>query len=379
MKPRFLWLAPWLALACASCSDSAGTKDPNTADGGGSGNPNPSPDAGHDWSVFSSGTEVRVTVPESGRAYVRFDPPGAVQVSGDPKASTDWDLALEQYDVYTNGGASGTGRGSAFGPIDAPSYSAATPPQVPLMFTDKTGGAFVKWYAYDGDTHVLYSRYHVAGIQDGTRRWKVQVLGYYGERDGAPVSALYKVRYAELFADRVGDTVEVTNLDGTAGGLTADPNKTSEFLDLSNGARTMLTPAAANASNAWQLGFRRDTIGANGGVGGPRGVTSIDFDDAATAGEALAQVKTRTADGEKARFDAINWASFEGKTLRGDRVISGFGDAWADRNARTPAYAAWVVTSAGGEKKYFIGFTSFENATATSPGTVALRIKPFKE
>jgi len=377
MKPRWLWLAPWIAFACASCSDSAGTKDPSNSGDAGSG----SPDAGHDWSVFSSGTELRVTVPESGRTYVHLDPPTVVQVSGDPKASAAWDLAFDQYDVYTNGGAStaAVGHGAAFGPMDAPSYSAATPPTVPLMFTDKAGGAFVKWYAYDGEAHVLYSRYHVAGIQDGTRRWKVQVLGYYGQRDGAPVSALYKVRYAEVFADRVGDTKEEANLDGTAGGPAADPSQPSECLDLGTGVRSMLTPAAASASSAWHLCFRRDAIGGNGGLGGPRGVTSIDFDDAATAGEALAQVQARTADSEKARFDAIHWAAFEGKTLRGDRVISAFGDAWVDRNARTPAYAAWVAAGAGGEKKYFIGFTSFENATATSPGTVALRIKPFKE
>jgi len=375
------WLAVPCCLACAACSDSAGAKN-TTSDGGplGNGDGGLSGDAGIDRSLFSTGTELRIPVPESGSVFVHLDPPSVVQVAGDPKASADWDLAFEGFDIHTNSGPSGSNKGGSFGPLDAPSYNATPAPAIPFMFADTTGGAFVKWYAYDSETHVLYSRYHVIGVQDGSRRWKVQVENYYGERDGAPVSALYKIRYAELFADHAGDAVEVTNLDGTAGGTGADPTKPSECLDFGSGARTLLTPDAARSSSAWHVCFRRDAIGVNGELGGPRGIGGIDFDDAKTANETLAQVKARTADSEKAPFDAITYASFDGKTLRGDRIVSAFGDAWIDTKASplTPAYSAWVLADASGTKKYFIGFTGFEDPTAKSPGTVVARIKPFK-
>ncbi|WP_394826464.1 HmuY family protein [Pendulispora albinea] len=361
---------PRLAIAmvtCMACSDGSSAK-PGKGDAGG--DPDP----------FATGTELRFDVPERGRVFVRLNAPGVVNVAGDPRASGEWDLAFEGFEVFTNSGPSGAGKGGAFGPLEAASYNENPPPAIPRITADTTGGAFLRWYAYDGEAHKLYSRFHVLGIQDGARRWKVQVQTYYGERQGAPISALYRIRAAELFADRAGNAVEIADLDGTAGDASADPSTPSECLDLGTGARTMLTPAAARTSPAWHLCFRRDAISVNGELGGPRGVGAIDFDGAKTAGETLQQVMTRTEAGEKARFDAITYASFESKNPRGDRIVSAFGDTWLDPASatRTPAPGAWVVSSASGAQKYFLGFTGFEHATAKSPGTVVVRIKPFK-
>ncbi|MBC7017941.1 hypothetical protein, partial [Salmonella enterica] len=94
----------------------------------------------------------------------------------------------------------------------------------------------------------------------------------YGVRDGAPTSALYRVRWAEVTAAGSGPVNELADLDGTAGGPQGKPDAKSECLDLGTSARTMLTTAEARASSAWHLCFRRQDISVNGEVGGPRGV-----------------------------------------------------------------------------------------------------------
>src|SRR5262249_35710635 len=146
------------------------------------------------------------------------------------------------------------------------------PTDVPL-FSDKAGGAFIRWYFYSGaPDHALFSRFHVFGVKDGDKLYRVQVLGYYGKRDNAPVPALYKIRYAE-----VGQPAkEAADLDGTAGGPNGSPDAPTECIDLGTGARTMLTAADARASQAWHLCFRRQDISVNGEVGGPRNVGAID-------------------------------------------------------------------------------------------------------
>lgn len=354
----------------AACSDSAGsssTPAPGT----------PLSDGGADAAAaaFDSGVELRVPVPASGRVYAKLNPPSVV-------AATDaWDLAFEGYDVFTNGGVSGTGKGAAFGPLDAIGFLDENAPQVPFLTTDKPGGAFVEWYAYEGSSHALYSRFHVYGVKDGEKLWKVQVLSYYGERNGAAISALYKIRYAAV-APAPGDTQEI-DLDGTAGGTGAPATAPSECLDLGTGAKTMLTAEAARASSAWHICARRDSISVNGEIGGPRGVGAIDFQSANTANETVAAVMNLTADGAKPPFDATNAASFDGKSLHGDRVISAFTDHWLTSGvalgpAATPTHEAWLVLDSAGAQKMLVGFVSFENATTSSPGTIVMRIKPVK-
>jgi hypothetical protein len=386
-RNRYLVLCSAFA-AVLACSDTAGPKAPkNTVTIPGAdpindpGGPVPSSqDAGADVATFQSGRELRVPVPETGRTYVRLNPPSIVAVT-DPKASLEWDLAFEGYDVFTNGGVSGGGRAASFGPLAALGFVSDTAPQVPFLFIDKTGGAFVDFYEYEGaPTHALWSRYHVFGVKDGARLWKVQVLTYYGQRDGASISGLYRIRYAELTGATSGPTQEV-QLDGTAGGAQAPVTAPSECIDFGTGARVMLTPDAARASNAWHLCFRRQTISVNGELGGPRGIGAIDLEADKTASETLGMLQMRTPESERSRFDAVTAAAFEGKVLRGDRVISGFGDGWVDSRSagKRPAYATWLAVEASGNQKHLIAFSSFEVPTSKSPGTVVMFTKPVKE
>lgn len=364
--------------ALAACSDTAGA----SPDGGGTsadGGPGTSPEGGPD---FSSGSELAVTVPATGRAFVSLGSAKAVTVEGDGKTSTAWDLAFEGYDVFTNGGVSGSGKATAFGPFDDIVFLGDVAPEPPFLFEDKAGGAFLNWYSYEGaPTHALWSRYHVVVVKDGDRYFKVQVLGYYGERSGAPVAALYKVRWAELTATGVGPTQEASALDGTAGGPNGADDAPSECLDLGTGARALLTPAASRASSAWHLCFRRQTISVNGELGGPRGVGAADLDADKLANETVAIVNKRTDDSERPRFEAVTRAQVERLDYRGDRVVSAFSGLWITRQPDGTAIsrpAAWLVVGADGKSKYLVGFGAFDGATPQGPGTVHLYVKPVQ-
>ncbi|MEA2753551.1 MAG: hypothetical protein QOI41_7694 [Myxococcales bacterium] len=362
------------ALATA-CSDSAGSKPSTTttpSDGG-------IDDAGD---TFTSSEQLAVTVPATGRVFVKLASPPAVVTPADPKTDKSWDLAFEGLDVFTNGGPSGPGNAAAFGPNDSIVFLGDTAPTPPFLSADTTGGAFIRWWYYGGAAanHALYTRFHVYGIKDGAKYYKVQVLDYYGLRSGAPTAALYRVRWAEVTATGIGPIHDLADLDGTAGGTTANPNVKSECLDLGTSARTMFTPAEARASSAWHLCFRREDISVNGEVGGPRGVGAVDLDAASSPNDKLSDVVQKTPESEQARFDAVNAASLSDQPFRGDRVVSAFGTLWLELGANpvAPSKTAWLVQGADGTSKYLVGFARFDGATATSPGTIAMRVKSVK-
>lgn len=372
-----------LGAASSGCSDSAGTK----ADAGAT--PPGGPDAGTDAgeNPFTASEELRVVLPPAaptGRVYVKLASPPAIVTPADGQGGTDkgWDLAFEGLDVFTNSGPSGGGSGSAFGPLDPITFVSDVAPVVPFLAPDSTGGAFIRWWFYGGAAanHALYTRYHVYGIQDGAKQYKVQVLNYYGVRDGAPTSALYRVRWSEVTAAGPGPTKEAIDLDGTAGGAQAPANAKSECLDLGTSARAMLTPAEARVSSAWHLCFRRQDISVNGEVGGPRAIGAFDLDGEKTATETLAETLNKSNESEQPRFDAVNAQTLLGKAYRGDRVVSAFGTLWLERDVTPPApsRSAWLVVGADGNAKYLVGFASFEGATTTSPGTIVMRVKSVK-
>jgi hypothetical protein len=355
-----------LGLASVSCSDHAGAPlDPGSH----------LSDAAADTDVFAGAAVLEVTVPARGRVHVNLDEPAVVAPAGDARNSTQWDLAFEGFDVYTNSGPSGAGSGGAFGPLDTRTFLVDSAPSVPLISRDKAGGAFLDWYIYDETTHLLFSRFHVYGVKDGPRLWKVQLLTYYGEQTGAPVSALYKVRYAEV-SPRVG-TTETLQIDGTAGGVSAPPTAPSGCLDLATGATSTLTLVDAQASSAWDLCFRRDAISVNGEAGGQGAVGAVDLEANSTSSETLGQVKAKTADTEQPRFDGIDASSFASVTFRGDHVVSAF-ETGGWRDATRSRGAAWLVIDATGAHKFLVAFLSFRDATTSSAGTVVMRVKPVK-
>jgi hypothetical protein len=367
MSRAFLVIPIALALGvAAACSDEAGpgAKQSTSTDAG--------VDAGES---FNAGEELRVTVPASGRVHAKLASPPAVVSPADPKTDKTWDLAFEGLDVFTNSGPSGPGAAAAFGPLDPIVFLEDTAPAVPFLAGDKAGGAFIRWYFYEGPpNHALYSRFHVFGVKDGDKLYRVQILGYYGKRDGASVGALYKIRYAE-----VGQPAkEAVDLDGTAGGTTSG-DAPSECIDLGTGQRMMLSAAEARTSSAWHLCFRRQDISVNGESGGPRGIGAVDFDADKTATEKLTDVVDRTPESELGRFDAVTADRFAGETFRGDRIVSAFSGLWTARaSPPAPGKFAWLVVGGDGKSRYLLGFSRFEGATDASPGTIVMRVKPAK-
>jgi len=360
-----------VAFAVAACSESTGKPKPDGGTGG--------VDIGKD------GKPLAVKVPDTGQAiedpqvFVDLATPAVVTPAGDPKASKDWDLAFGGLNVFTNGGVSGSGLGSGFGPLSPESFLDDFAPSVPFMETDETGGAFIDWWIYDGAQHLIWSRYHVFGVKDGDRVFKVQVLGFYGEVSGAPVTAIYSLRWAQVLPS-VLPTHELYDLDGTAGGKDPPPDAASECIDLGEPAkRTMLTPAEAQASSGWHLCFRRQSISVNGGKGGPRNVGAVDLDIGETAGETVESDKAKTAASELPKFDAVGSADLTASGLEyaGDRVITAFTEHWLAPGAAPPApdKVAWFVVGADGTSKFLLAFEGFDGATASSPGTVHMRVK----
>jgi len=340
-------------------------------------------DTGEAGSPSSDGDGLELTIGPDARTFVELSTPSLLNdVQGTGSESIAWDLALQGRDVFTNGGISGPGNSSAFGPLSSPTYLSDTAPDVPLMLKDRAGGALIDWYKYAGATHQLFSRYHVYGIQDGSRFYKLQILGYYGEQLGAPVAALYRVRYAEVTADGVGKTHEVLDIDATAGGSKDDDKQPSGCLDFDSEQVTPLTPAEAVTSEAWQLCFRREAIAVNGGLSGPRAMQAVDLQAADTADETAMQIQARTRDSEQQPFDDVDYVTLTDPTLayRTDGVVTAFAQRWLEPGSDPLALSdsVWLVIGADGASKYLMQFSDLVGDPAAGPATLTLQAKSVK-
>jgi hypothetical protein len=366
-----------LAVACKNEASESETQVPGTGGSGGSGGSGGGFDAGD-----LPGTDVTVSVPATGRLFLDLDAPAIITPPNDGMDSFEWDLAFSAWDVFTNSGPSGPGTGKAFGPLEILAYFSDTPPDVPFLTEDKTGGAFLDWYDYDGAFHALYTRFHVFGVKRGSTHYKVQVLGYYGDVAGAPVSGIYSIRYAEVTSSGAGPTQLIENIDATAGGPSGDENAPSACVTLETGAVTPLSPDDAMASTAWDLCFRRTVISVNGELGGPGGVGAVDLDADKTAAETLAENSQKTADSELAHFDSTDFAALtaSGVVYRGDRIVSAFSDHWVDPTTTPPVFGngCWRVVGANGEINHMLVFTNIEGYSAESAGNVTLRVRSLK-
>jgi hypothetical protein len=328
------------------------------------------------------GDLLELDVPASGRVFVRLATAEVVTPADDGAGSTGWDLAFSGYEVFTNSGESGPGDGGAL-PIAPEDYTSGKVKEAVFFIEDAAGGAFSRWYHYDGEQHVAYSRFHVHGIEHEGRTWKLQIVSFYGEVDGAPVTGLYHLRYAEVLPDGSGPTIDVEALDATAGGRNAPETAPSACLDLASGEQRMLTPAEARAETAWHVCFRRSLISVNGELGGPGTVRGADLDGDETSGETLDDVKSRTAESELARFDAVDHAVISDPAIpyRGDHIETAFSGRWLDPESDPAAPAkdlAWLVRSADVGSRYVAVIERFDGATESSPGRVVMRVKPVQ-
>jgi hypothetical protein len=141
----------------------------------------------------------------------------------------------------------------------------------------------------------------------------------------------------------------------------------------------MLTPKQALQSSEWHLCFRRDNISVNGDFGGPRGVTAVDTEAAATDSESLEEVMARTAETELPGFDAADHTALSDPALeyRGDGIVTAFGADWYDatKSPVEPALASWLVEGADSQATYLLAFIELEDPSDETPGRVHLRVK----
>ncbi len=326
---------------------------------------------------------LRLSVGPDQRAFIELSRSVALKLPADGRESLAWDLALQGRSIFTNGGVSGPGSAAAFGPLSAPTFLSDTAPDTPRLFTDRAGGALIDWYFYAGNTHRVLSRYHVYGLRDGERLFKLQLLDYYETKEAALVSAQYRIRFAEVFPDGSrGETREVAGIDASVSTGTGPADTPSACLDLDSPEVLALTVAEAAARRDWHLCFRREAVAVNGGVSGPRGVEAVDLQAADTPSETQQQIEERDVATELPAFDAVDHEVLSDPTLawQADGVATAFGARWLEPGPPPlrPSDSVWLVIAADGVSKYLLRFEELRGDPARGPAQLSLRSKPVR-
>jgi hypothetical protein len=123
--------------------------------------------------------------------------------AGGVGTASSWDVALQGWDILSNGGVSGSGSvkgvvdvSTDFALIDVP-YAETVPPQA--YRADLFSGAFAldPWYQYNitGTDNQIWPVFNVYLVRRGSAVYKVQLTGYYSTT-GAPRNIT--VRYDQL-------------------------------------------------------------------------------------------------------------------------------------------------------------------------------------
>jgi hypothetical protein len=327
------------------------------------------------------GTALQLELKAGTPVYVRLDQPSQLDANEADTAGS-WDLKFDGLEIFTNSGPSGPGQGGAFGPDDELNLLFEGAPEVPFLREDEPGGAFLGWYAYDGQSHGLWSRFHTYALRatDGNS-FKVQIVSYYGEEAGAPVSALYAVRYARVTPGASSPVQIASGINGTALPVSTGEESPSGCVNLITGDTVLLTPAAAQLSHDWHLCFRRESIFVNGGVSGPAGVLAADLNSARAAEESLDEIKQLTSDSQLEAFEAVTYETLTSPDLRyrADGVVSAFTDRWHQLDAAGDPQAipaSWFVRGADGVSHYVIVLRNLEATGADGTLRVELRVRP---
>lgn len=120
--------------------------------------------------------------------------------TGAPGTATDWDIALEGYDIRVNGGASGSGQAGAVAATESfDAITNAASPPASVFKGDSYGGVFKAkpWYRYNltGSDHQIWPTFNVYLLKRGDTLFKVQLTSYYGP---AGETRRITLRYAKL-------------------------------------------------------------------------------------------------------------------------------------------------------------------------------------
>lgn len=123
----------------------------------------------------------------SGTFYYDFSA-GQATNPADPSTSLDWDIKVENYDVYLNSSFSGPGNAGAnpaytlVSGIDSTDFAAYTTVAADAGRSydqDTPGSVFRDWYDYANE--VLTTKGHVYAIKVGSSTYKVYIETYYGD------------------------------------------------------------------------------------------------------------------------------------------------------------------------------------------------------
>lgn len=335
--------------------------------------PDVQPDAGFDW----PGTELSFELSE--QVYIDLAVPRVVTAT-DP-TRLDWDLRFEQFQAFTNGGAAGAGAGASFGPSTDLDLLFDTIPDVPMR-ADLSDGAMMGWFWFS-DAGIA-SRYHIYGLRDAEGHlFKVQVLGYYGGNDAGRVSAQITLRYAEVTADGVGETQELANIDASSGGISAPADAPSGCVNLARGETVELTRAEWASSTDWHLCFQRTDVFINQGLSGPGNVAAVDLEVDPETGQDLGLTdaeRARSADSERARFDAVSYEDLSRSSLGWDKVydvLPRIGTRWLQGSPEEPSLVpgTWFIRGADGDHNYAVYFTAVSPSSPTAGARVNMQVK----
>ena len=293
----------------------------------------------------------------------------------------NWDLHVDGWNLFLNGGASGSGSGagSPFRDLDPDlSFEQVNREQDILyfLFQDDYGSVLSNWWAYGlRGGHTVYSRFHRYWLHDSGRWWKLQLLSYYQLVDGAPQAAHMGFRWQEVLESGNGEVREM-HVDATAGGISAapdDPLNQFRYVDLDSGEITRHSDESAATSSEWHIGFRRFYIRLNGGTSGPRGVASYDQDaENEESNEALLEMTPESA---LAGFEALGWSDRPDESTLVQDEIAPILIGWYAGNPGAGASALpipFLASTANDSDRAKLRITALVDGSQESPQSITL-------
>ncbi|MEZ4267473.1 MAG: HmuY family protein [Myxococcota bacterium] len=306
------------------------------------------PPGAHGKATFTreSGSVTRLLVDATAtEAWVHIDLDLGAEVAIDtPAGAAAWDLAFRRSDVKVNGGVSGTGgvevseTAEAFAQVQsAPSTGwvtdAADAPDDDDDAPDYAFAARSAWYDYDASAHLLSPRATVYALRSSEGGYfALEFLGYY---DAAGTSGFPSLRFSAIAPPP----------SVAPGALSVDASRADTWTYLRLNPPALVAVAAPEASDAWDVAFKRTEIRTNGGTsGGGYGGARL-----AAAGASFEALTATATTG----FAVDTPLPVAGPPGAGEASANPVLNAWYDydpsTHAVTPKAAFYVVRGAAGD------------------------------